>query len=322
MSSLESLKKFTTVVSDSGNFESISEYKPQDATTNPSLILAAVKEEKYAKLLGPAVDYAKSQGGSQESIIENAVDRLLVSFGEEILKIIPGRVSTEVDARLSFNKDATIAKARKLIELYESVGVSKERVLIKIASTWEGIKAAQELEEKYGIHCNLTLLFSFCQAVACAEANVTLISPFVGRILDWYKKNHPDGNYDGANDPGVKSVRHIYNYYKQNGYKTIAMGASFRNTSEIEELTGCDYLTIAPKLLDELKQGSKQFEPRLSPEMANSGEKIPKVSYINDEPGFRWAQLDDPMGFDKLFEGIRKFAVDADTLKGIIGKHL
>jgi len=322
MSSLESLKKFTTVVSDSGNFESISEYKPQDATTNPSLILAAVKEEKYAKLLGPAVDYAKSQGGSQESIIENAVDRLLVSFGEEILKIIPGRVSTEVDARLSFNKDATIAKARKLIELYESVGVSKERVLIKIASTWEGIKAAQELEEKYGIHCNLTLLFSFCQAVACAEANVTLISPFVGRILDWYKKNHPDGNYDGANDPGVKSVRHIYNYYKQNGYKTIVMGASFRNTSEIEELTGCDYLTIAPKLLDELKQGSKQFEPRLSPEMANSGEKIPKVSYINDEPGFRWAQLDDPMGFDKLFEGIRKFAVDADTLKGIIGKHL
>ena len=322
MSSLESLKKFTTVVSDSGNFESISEYKPQDATTNPSLILAAVKEEKYAKLLGPAVDYAKSQGGSQESIIENAVDRLLVSFGEEILKIIPGRVSTEVDARLSFNKDATIAKARKLIELYESVGVSKERVLIKIASTWEGIKAAQELEEKYGIHCNLTMLFSFCQAVACAEANVTLISPFVGRILDWYKKNHPDGNYDGANDPGVKSVRHIYNYYKQNGYKTIVMGASFRNTSEIEELTGCDYLTIAPKLLDELKQGSKQFEPRLSPEMANSGEKIPKVSYINDEPGFRWAQLDDPMGFDKLFEGIRKFAVDADTLKGIIGKHL
>ena len=322
MSSLESLKKFTTVVSDSGNFESISEYKPQDATTNPSLILAAVKEEKYAKLLGPAVDYAKSQGGSQESIIENAVDRLLVSFGEEILKIIPGRVSTEVDARLSFNKDATIAKARKLIELYESVGVSKERVLIKIASTWEGIKAAQELEEKYGIHCNLTLLFSFCQAVACAEANVTLISPFVGRILDWYKKNHPDGNYDGANDPGVKSVRHIYNYYKQNGYKTIVMGASFRNTSEIEELTGCDYLTIAPKLLDELKQGSKQFEPRLSPEMANSGEKIPKVSYINDEPGFRWAQPDDPMGFDKLFEGIRKFAVDADTLKGIIGKHL
>ena len=284
--------------------------------------LAAVKEEKYAKLLGPAVDYAKSQGGSQESIIENAVDRLLVSFGEEILKIIPGRVSTEVDARLSFNKDATIAKARKLIELYESVGVSKERVLIKIASTWEGIKAAQELEEKYGIHCNLTLLFSFCQAVAYAEANVTLISPFVGRILDWYKKNHPDGNYDGANDPGVKSVRHIYNYYKQNGYKTIVMGASFRNTSEIEELTGCDYLTIAPKLLDELKQGSKQFEPRLSPEMANSGEKIPKVSYINDEPGFRWAQLDDPMGFDKLFEGIRKFAVDADTLKGIIGKHL
>ena len=231
-------------------------------------------------------------------------------------------MSTEVDARLSFNKDATIAKARKLIELYESVGVSKERVLIKIASTWEGIKAAQELEEKYGIHCNLTLLFSFCQAVACAEANVTLISPFVGRILDWYKKNHPDGNYDGANDPGVKSVRHIYNYYKQNGYKTIVMGASFRNTSEIEELTGCDYLTIAPKLLDELKQGSKQFEPRLSPEMANSGEKIPKVSYINDEPGFRWAQLDDPMGFDKLFEGIRKFAVDADTLKGIIGKHL
>ena len=320
--SLESLKQFTTVVSDSGDFQSIAAYKPQDATTNPSLILAAVKDEKYASMVGPAVEYAKSKGGSRDDMVEHATDRLLVSFGEEILKLIPGRVSTEVDAHLSFDKQATIDKAIKLIELYESVGVSRDRVLIKIASTWEGIQAARELEAKHNIHCNLTLLFSFCQAVACAEANVTLISPFVGRILDWYKKHRPDGDYSGANDPGVCSVRHIYNYYKQHGYKTIVMGASFRNTSEITELAGVDYLTIAPKLLDELKNSSATLECKLSKEHALAAPPIEKVSFIDNEPAFRWAQLEDPMGFDKLFEGIRKFADDAVTLKNIIGNTL
>ncbi|KAL4399455.1 Transaldolase [Malassezia pachydermatis] len=318
MSSLESLKKITTVVSDSGDFESIAAYKPQDATTNPSLILAAVKEEKYAKLIGPALDYAKSKGGSKDEIVELAIDRLLVSFGEEILKIIPGRVSTEVDASLSFDKEGTIKKALHLIKLYESVGISRDRVLIKIASTWEGIQAARELEAKHGVHCNLTLLFSFCQAVACAEANATLISPFVGRILDWHKKNKPDADYSGANDPGVKSVKHIYNYYKQHGYKTIVMGASFRNTSEVIELAGIDYLTIAPKLLEELKNTQADLEQKLSVEKAKASEPIPKVSFVDNEPAFRWAQLEDPMGFEKLHEGIRKFGEDALTLKDII----
>ena len=319
---LASLKQFTTVVSDSGDFESIAVYKPQDATTNPSLILAAVKEEKYARMVAPAVEYAKAQGHSRQEIVEHAVDRLLVSFGEEILKIIPGRVSTEVDARLSFDTRATIDKAIKLIELYESVGISRERVLIKIASTWEGIQAARELESKHGIHCNLTLLFSFCQAVACAEANVTLISPFVGRILDWFKKHQPDADYTGANDPGVKSVQHIYNYYKQHGYNTIVMGASFRNASEITELAGVDYLTIAPKLLDELKNSPTALERKLSKEHALAAPPIEKCSFIDDEPAFRWAQLEDAMGFEKLHEGIRKFADDAVTLKEIIGKQL
>lgn len=319
---LDALKQYTTVVSDTGDFDAIGAYKPQDATTNPSLILAAVKQEKYAQLIGPAVEYAKAQGGDRETVIANAVDRLLVEFGRHILEIIPGRVSTEVDARLSFDKQGTIDKARKLISLYESLGISKDRILIKIASSWEGIQAARELEAKDGIHCNLTLLFGFCQAVACAEASVTLISPFVGRILDWYKAKKPDGDYAGAADPGVKSVRHIYNYYKQNDYKTIVMGASFRNTSEIEELAGVDFLTIAPALLEELKGNTKPLERKLSPEIANAAEKIPKVSYIDDEPSFRWELAEDIMAFDKLHEGIRKFAADAVTLKDIIAKHI
>lgn len=318
---LDYLKEVTKVVSDSGDFESIDAYKPLDATTNPSLILAAVNEEKYAKLIDPAVEYAKSKGGSKEEQLSLAIDRVLVSFGEEILKIIPGRVSTEVDAHLSFDKEGTIAKAKHIIALYESFGISKDRVLIKIASTFEGIQAAAELESKYGIHCNLTLLFGFCQAVACAEAKVTLISPFVGRILDWHKKNKPDGNYEGANDPGVQSVTHIYNYYKQQGVKTIVMGASFRSVSEIEELAGCDFLTIAPKLLEQLKADSKQLERKLSPEKALAAEKIEKKSYLHDEQAFRFALLNDEMAFDKLHEGIRKFAQDADALKSIILEH-
>ncbi|WFD28183.1 transaldolase [Malassezia nana] len=319
---LESLKQYTTVVSDSGDFESISVYKPQDATTNPSLILAAVKEEKYAKLLAPAVKYAQEQGGSAEEVLDRAVDRLIVSFGEEILKIIPGRVSTEVDAHLSFDKAGTVKKALELIALYESQGVSRDRVLIKIASTWEGIQAARELESKHGVHCNLTLLFSLVQAVACAEAGVTLISPFVGRILDWYKKNQPDGDHSGANDPGVKSVRQIYQYYKQHGYHTIVMGASFRNTSEITELAGCDYLTIAPKLLEALKGDSQTLERKLSPELAKSAPVLEKISYIEDEPKFRWDLMQDAMAFEKLHEGISKFAEDAVTLKSLLAKYL
>ena len=317
---LDALKQYTNVVSDSGDFESIDAYKPLDATTNPSLILAAVKEEKYAKLIDPAVEYAKKQGGNKEQQVDAAVDRLLVLFGQEILKIIPGRVSTEVDAHLSFDTQGTIEKAKQLIALYESQGISKDRVLIKIASTYEGIKAAAELEAKHGIHCNLTLLFGFCQAVACAEAKVTLISPFVGRILDWYKKNKPDGNYDGANDPGVESVKHIYEYYKQQGVETIVMGASFRNTSEIEELAGCDYLTISPSLLEKFKADSKPLERKLSVEKAKAAQAIPKVEYLQHERKFRFALLNDEMAFDKLYEGIRKFAADAQTLKGIIEK--
>lgn len=317
---LDALKQYTNVVSDSGDFESIDAYKPLDATTNPSLILAAVKEEKYAKLIDPAVEYAKKQSGNKDQQVEAAVDRLLVLFGQEILKIIPGRVSTEVDAHLSFDTQGTIEKAKQLIALYESQGISKDRVLVKIASTYEGIKAAAELEAKHGIHCNLTLLFGFCQAVACAEAKVTLISPFVGRILDWYKKNKPDGNYDGANDPGVESVKHIYEYYKQQGVETIVMGASFRNTSEIEELAGCDYLTISPGLLEKLKADSKPLDRKLSVEKAKAAKAIPKVEYLQHEQKFRIALLNDEMAFDKLHEGIRKFAADAQTLKGIIEK--
>lgn len=319
---LESLKQYTKVVSDSGDFESIGQYKPQDATTNPSLILAAVKEEKYAKLLDPAVQYAKEKGGSKDEQIEHAVDRVLVEFGLKILEIIPGRVSTEVDAHLSFDTQGTIEKAKTLIALYESLGIKRERILIKIASTYEGIKAAHELESKHGIHCNLTLLFGFGQAVACAEAEVTLISPFVGRILDWYKANKPDGEYTGANDPGVKSVQKIYEYYKQQGYKTIVMGASFRNTSEIEELAGCDFLTIAPALLSELQKSSKKLEPKLTVEKAKSAQAIPKVTYLYNEPAFRWELCEDKMAFDKLHEGIRKFAADADSLKEILKKKI
>jgi len=322
MTALDTLKQYTTVVSDSGDFQSIAQYQPQDATTNPSLILAAVKDPKYAKLIDVAVEYAKKKGGDIDSQTDACLDRLLVEFGKEILAIVPGRVSTEVDARFSFDKAATLEKARHLIELYESIGISKDRILIKIASTWEGIQAARELEQKDNIHCNLTLLFGFGQAVACAEAGVTLISPFVGRILDWYKAKKPDGDYSGKNDPGVQSVQRIYNYYKQHGYKTIVMGASFRNTDEIVELAGCDFLTIAPALLEKLQKSDQKIEQRLSAETAGKADPIAKASYVDNEPEFRWTLLEDQMAFDKLHEGISKFAADAVTLKDILKAKL
>ncbi|KAJ6612258.1 hypothetical protein B0H10DRAFT_2052924 [Mycena sp. CBHHK59/15] len=320
--SLDLLKQTgTIVVSDSGDFEMIDAYKPQDATTNPSLILAASSKAGYARLIETALEYAKSKGGSIDDQVNAATDRLLVEFGKEILKIIPGRVSTEVDARLSFDKAATKAKAKELIALYDSVGIKKERILIKIASTWEGIQAARELERDDGIHCNLTLLFGFGQAVACAEAGVTLISPFVGRILDWYKKS-TGKTYEGDADPGVQSVKKIFNYYKQYGYKTVVMGASFRNVGEIKSLAGVDFLTIAPTLLEELKSSTEPVPKKLDSQAAAQAHFIPKVSFVDNEPEFRWALLQDSMAFDKLHEGIKKFAEDGETLKELLRKKL
>ncbi|KAG0243545.1 hypothetical protein B0O80DRAFT_452513 [Mortierella sp. GBAus27b] len=313
-SALDQIKKYTTVVADTGDFQSIDKYKPTDATTNPSLILAAAQDQRYAYLIDNAIADAKKQGGAPEQQLENALDQLLVNFGAEILKIVPGRVSTEVDARLSFDTKATIAKAKKIIGLYKNIGIDKERVLIKIASTWEGIKAAEELE-KEGIHCNLTLLFSFAQAVSCAEAKVTLISPFVGRILDWYKAAHKK-EYVGAEDPGVISVSQIYNYYKQHGYNTIVMGASFRSVGEIEELAGCDYLTISPSLLEQLQNSNKNLERKLSPDLAKSAQATTQYEKISlNETAFRWRLNEDAMATEKLSEGIRKFAADAVVLE-------
>ncbi|GJJ15305.1 sedoheptulose-7-phosphate:D-glyceraldehyde-3-phosphate transaldolase [Clathrus columnatus] len=328
--SLDLLKETgTIVVSDSGDFEvsglnlAIGVYKPQDATTNPSLLLSAANKPEYAHLVDAAIKYAREQTSDVTKQADLAVDRLLVGFGYEILKIIPGRVSTEVDARLSFDKEATKAKAKQLIALYESLGIHKDRILIKIASTWEGIQAARELERDEKIHCNLTLLFGFSQAVACAEAGVTLISPFVGRILDWYKKNKPnDGPYEGDSDPGVKSVKKIFNYYKQHGYKTIVMGASFRNIGEIKALAGVDFLTIAPALLEELRKSHEPVPQKLNAQAAAKADPIPKTSYISDEARFRWDLLEDSMAFDKLHEGIKKFAEDGQALKDILKEKL
>lgn len=298
----------------------IAKFTPQDATTNPSLILAATKQPQYAKLIDVAIDYAKSKGSSPEEQASIALDRLLVEFGKEILNIVPGRVSTEVDARLSFDKQATIDKALSIIDMYKAQGISKERVLIKIASTWEGIHAAKELEEKHGVHCNLTLLFSFVQAVACAEANVTLISPFVGRILDWYKAKTGE-EYTSETDPGVVSVRQIYNYYKKYGYKTIVMGASFRNTGEISALAGCDYLTISPGLLEKLADSTEALPQVLSAEKAQSLD-LAKESFINDEAKYRFLLNEDAMATEKLSEGIRKFSVDCAALSDELLKRL
>ncbi len=306
MNKLDQLREMTVVVADTGDVSAIKQYLPQDATTNPSLLLKVAKEESYA----PIIKRAKQ---ASDGSIEDAVDRFGVEVGCEILGIIPGRVSTEVDARLSFDKDATIAKAQKLIELYKANGIDKERVLIKIASTWEGIQAAAELE-KQGVNCNLTLLFGFAQAVACAEAKVFLISPFVGRILDWHKANGGASSYAPLEDPGVVSVTKIYNYYKQHGYETIVMGASFRNKGEIEALAGCDYLTIGPNYLEELGADDEPLVRQLS--VANTGKSQDKISL--NEKQYRWMMNEDAMATEKLAQGIRAFSADQIILEQVV----
>lgn len=318
MNSLEQLKKFTEVVADTGDFESIRQFKPLDATTNPSLILAASQKQVYQALMKEAVAYGKLKGNSTTSRINETVDKLAVNFGMEILKIVPRRVSTEVDARLSYDTEASLAKARKLIGLYEENGIGREKILIKLASTWEGIKAAEELE-KEGIHTNLTLLFSRAQAIACAEAKVQLISPFVGRIYDWHKKDRGVDHIPGTEDPGVLSVQYIYNYYKKFGYKTEVMGASFRNTEEIKELAGCDLLTISPALLGELEKSNTELKRKLYPENALKSD-IDRIHL--DENEFRWMHNEDPMAVEKLAEGIRKFNTDMNKLRETVANML
>lgn len=312
MNQLDQLKAFTTVVADTGNFKQIAQYAPRDATTNPSLILKAVQQTDYAPLLSDTV--AAHRGRPLPEI----VDEVLVRFGLEILKVVPGRVSTEVDARLSFDTAATVARARRLIGLYEAAGIGRDRVLIKIASTWEGIQAARELERD-GIHCNLTLLFSFCQAVACGQAGVRLISPFVGRIYDWYKKQAGAGWDEaamaGPNDPGVRSVSQIYRFYKKFGIATEVMGASFRNVGQIIALAGCDLLTISPDLLAQLQAAEASFEAALS---AAAAQQLELTPVEHDEASFRYALNEDAMATEKLAEGIRLFAVDAGKLDQLI----
>ena len=307
---LEQLKKFTTVVADTGDFESMKAYQPQDATTNPSLILKAAGQDQYRHLLDKAVAEHKGSDLPDNALKKAIIDRVLVLFGLEILKIIPGRVSTEVDARLSFDTQGTIDKARELIGAYEQEGIDRERVLIKIASTWEGIRAAETLE-KEGIHCNLTLLFSMPQAIACAEARVQLISPFVGRIRDWHKAKTGE-DYQGDNDPGVQSVREIYNYYKKFDYPTEVMGASFRNKGEILSLAGCDLLTISPDLLEELHDSNEPVEERLT---ADAAKQSDAEKLTLDEKTFRYQLNDDAMATEKTAEGIRKFAADIVKLE-------
>ncbi|MGE3954130.1 MAG: transaldolase [Parachlamydiales bacterium] len=310
MSKLSKLKKLTTIVADTGDFEAIAKYKPTDATTNPSLIYAASHMPQYKHLVDDALKWGCQMATEMDEKVEHAMDKVLVNFGLEILKIVPGRVSTEVDARLSFDTEGSIEKAHRLIELYEQAGIDRERILIKLASTWEGVRAAEQLE-KEGIHCNMTLMFSVIQAAACAEANATLISPFVGRILDWYKKAEGK-DFSPEEDPGVLSVKRIYTYYKHFGYKTQIMGASFRNSGEILELAGCDLLTIAPKLLEELAHDNGKVEEKLTPKAAKEAHvtKLPV-----DEKSFRWHLNENPMALEKLSEGIRKFADDIVKLE-------
>jgi transaldolase len=311
MTLLESLKKYTTVVADTGDINAIKQHRPQDATTNPSLLFHAAQMSVYRHLVEEATELALQRGGSHEEMAGEFIDRLFVLFGSEILKVVPGRVSTEVAASLSFDTEATIAKGRKLISFYEKKGVARERVLIKIASTWEGIRAA-ELLEKEGIHCNLTLLFSFAQAVACAEAGVTLISPFVGRIYDWYKKEGGGAEIPPDKDPGVTSVTRIYNYYKKYGYKTQVMGASFRNVNQIVRLAGSDLLTISPELLDQLEKTVGVVNRELDPAKAQN---VKEEQLHLNEKTFRWMHNEDAMATEKLAEGIRKFNSDARHLE-------
>lgn len=316
MSLLEQLRSYSKVVADTGDIESIKKYSPQDATTNPTLILQAVESGKYGYILDRAINYAKNKNHDYQMQVNIALDRIIVEFGMEILKLIPGRVSTETDARLSFDTEAIINKARLLISMYEESNIPRSRILIKIASTWEGIKAAKQLE-KEGIHCNMTLLFSFIQALTAAEANVQLISPFVGRVLDWYTKNQKK-DFKPEEEPGVLLVKNIYNHYKKHGYKTEVMGASFRNIGEITELAGCDLLTISPSLLKELENRDEALEKKLFPE---KGETITKEDRVYaDEKNFRWLLNEDAMATEKLAEGIRRFTEESLKLEILISE--
>ncbi|MBB4006805.1 transaldolase [Allorhizobium taibaishanense] len=314
-SKLEQLRAMTTVVADTGDIEAVARLKPVDCTTNPTIVLKALGTEMFADAFEEAIKWGKAKGGASDAVTAAVADRLAISVGAALAKIVPGRVSTEVDADLSFDTQASLDKARAIIAQYKERGIEKDRILIKLASTWEGIRAAEVLQ-KEGIDCNLTLLFSKAQAIACAEAKVFLISPFVGRILDWYKKSTGE-NYTSETDPGVVSVRQIYNYYKANGIETIVMGASFRNAGEIEALAGCDRLTISPALLDELDQATGTLPRILSPEKSTPD---PLVSL--DEKSFRWAMNEDAMATEKLSEGIRAFAKDLGTLRGMVAKKL
>jgi len=313
MNQLEQLQQFTTLVADTGDIESIRRYQPEDATTNPSLLLKAVCLPHYEPLLQRARKFAETRGGDSQTQLDNATDKLAVLIGKEILNIVPGRVSTEVDARLSFEKEASIARAKKLVDLYEQSGIGRDRILIKLASTWEGIQAAAVLE-KQRINCNLTLLFSFSQAQACADAGVFLISPFVGRIFDWYKKFDGVDSYAPADDPGVRSVRRIYAYYKSHGFNTVVMGASFRNSDQIRQLAGCDRLTISPGLMQELAESNDELVRVLDPGATSSTDA--KTRLI--EADFRWGHNEDAMATEKLAEGIRLFAVDQVKLENVL----
>lgn len=311
MNLLESLKRWTTVVADTGDIEAIAEHKPQDATTNPSLLLQAAQKPEYQDLVDEALHFALDSPGDEAARAQAFMDRLSVTFGCHILRVVPGRVSTEVDAGLSFDTEGTLAKARRLIDLYRKVGIARERVLIKIASTWEGIRAAEQLERE-GIHCNLTLLFSFAQAVACAEAGVTLISPFVGRIYDWYRKERGGKDISADEDPGVTSVMRIYNYFKKFDYRTQVMGASFRKVDQIVRLAGCDLLTISPELLEQMEKAEGSVPRRLSVEGAQASHE---ENIHLSEKTFRWMHNEDAMATEKLAEGIRKFYADARKLE-------
>lgn len=313
MNQLDQLQKFTTLVADTGDIESIKRYQPEDATTNPSLLLKAVDLPHYKQLLQQARQHAGALGGDSQTQLDNATDKLAVLIGEEILNIVPGRVSTEVDARLSFDQKASIARARKLIDLYEQSGIERNRILIKLASTWEGIQAAATLE-KEGINCNLTLLFSFTQAQACADAGVFLISPFVGRIFDWYKKFDGVDSYAPAADPGVRSVHRIYAYYKTHGFNTVVMGASFRNVDQVRQLAGCDRLTISPGLMQELADSDQVLDRILDAGTATSNDAKTHLT----EGEFRWGHNEDAMATEKLAQGIRLFSVDQVKLEKVL----